>query len=256
MEIWQWILLFSAAFTAGFVDAVIGGGGLIQLPAIMFSMPGKELPVVFGTNKFAGFSGTLVATFRYLRRTQIRGSVIVPAIVTAIPSAFFGAYTVKGLNKEILNPVILVLFVSVAVYTFIKKDFGLNQPKKHSARKIFFLSCLTGLIIGFYDGFFGPGTGSFLVFIYIFLFGFEFMQASAHAKVVNCVTNVGALILFLSKGDINYLMAVPVAIFNIAGSFLGTHIALKKGSAFIRVFYIIIVSGFAVKMAYDVIRNF
>ena len=252
MDVLHWILLLSAAFVAGFVDAVIGGGGLIQLPAFMFSMPGKELPLIFGTNKFAGFSGTLVATFRYLIRTRILFLLIIPAAVFAIPFSMLGAFAVKGINKEILNPIVLFLFVTVAIYTFVKKDFGLKTVKSLSNNKMVFYSCLTGIIIGFYDGFFGPGTGSFLVFIYSFLFGMEFMQASAHAKVVNCITNLAALSLFIWNGDVHYKMALPVAGVNIAGSLIGSQLALKKGSGFIRVFYILVVSGFAIKMAYDI----
>ncbi len=249
----DWCLLLAAAFSAGFVDAIVGGGGLIQLPALMLSFPNKELPEIFGTNKFAGFTGTLVATFRYLKNTTIISAAIVPAILTAIPSAFAGAYAVKGIDKEILKPIILALFSIVAVYTFIKKDFGLRPPKTISKKRKIILSLLTGLIIGFYDGFFGPGTGSFLMFIYIVLFGFEFVQASAHAKLLNCFCNASALLLFIWKNDVNYMIALPIAAFNISGSLLGSRLAIKKGSGFIRVFFILAVSGFIFKMAYDLI---
>jgi uncharacterized protein len=255
MQVWEWILLLIAAFGAGFVDAIIGGGGLIQLPAIMLSLPGKELPLIFGTNKLAGFAGTAVATVRYLQKTKVLAAAIVPAILTAIPAAFLGAYAVKGIDKEILKPVVIVLFTLVAVYTFVKKDFGVSKPKEISSRRKIVLSLFTGIIIGFYDGFFGPGTGSFLIFIYIILFGFEFMQASAHAKTVNCVTNIGALALFIYHGDVAYAIALPVAVMNIIGSLIGSTLAIKKGSGFIRVFYICVVSLFIVKMTVDLFRS-
>ncbi len=252
MQVWEWILLLIAAFGAGFVDAIIGGGGLIQLPAIMnLALPGKDFPLIFGTNKLAGFAGTVVATARYLRSTKVVAAAIIPAILTAIPSAFLGAYAVKGIEKEILEPVIIVLFSLVAIYTFIKKDFGVSKPKQISDRKKITLSLFTGIIIGFYDGFFGPGTGSFLIFIYIILFGFEFMQASAHAKTVNSITNISALALFIYHGDVLYAIAFPVAAMNIIGSLLGSSLAIKKGSGFIRIFYICVVSLFIVKMIVD-----
>ena len=255
MEILQnqeWIFLLIAAFAAGFVDSVIGGGGLIQLPALLTALPGSEFSIVMGTNKLAGFSGTAVATIQYLRKSKIILRAILPAAFTAIPAALLGARAVSGLNKEQLKPIILFLFVMVFIYTLIKKDFGVRPPKSVSDQKMFLLSLLTGLIIGFYDGFFGPGTGSFLVFTYVILFGFEFMQASAHAKLLNCICNISALLFFVWNGDVNYNIAVPLAACNITGSFVGSHLALKKGSAFIRIFFIGAVSLFIVKMSWEI----
>lgn len=244
-------MLLIAAFGAGFVDAIIGGGGLIQLPAVMFAMPAQELPAVFGTNKLAGFAGTAVAAVRYLQRTKVLAEAIIPAIITAIPSAFLGAYAVNGIDKDVLKPVVIVLFSLVAIYTFVKKDFGVTPARDIPKRRRILLSFVTGILIGFYDGFFGPGTGSFLIFIYIILFGFEFMQASSHAKVVNCVTNIAALALFIWDGDVKYAIGIPVAVMNIAGSVAGSTLAIKKGSGFIRIFYMCVVTGFIVKMVVD-----
>jgi uncharacterized protein len=194
-----------------------------------------------------------VATIRYLKNSRIIPTAILPAILTAVPSAFLGAYAVKGLDKEILKPIIIGLFSVVAIYTFINKDLGIRPPKDIPVDRKIFLSLLTGLVIGFYDGFFGPGTGSFLMFIYIVLFGFEFMQASAHAKLLNCFCNAAALSLFIWKKDVDYLVAVPVAVFNITGSVLGSRLAIRKGSGFIRVFFIVAVSGFILKMIFDLL---
>jgi uncharacterized protein len=253
MHVWEWALLLFAAFGAGFVDAIIGGGGLIQLPAVMFFLSGKDLPLIFGTNKLAGFAGTSVAAARYLTKTKIAAVSVLPAIITALPSAFLGAYAVKGIDKDILKPVILVLFILVAIYTFVNKNFGLEKAREIPAKRRLALSALTGILIGFYDGFFGPGTGSFLIFIYIILFGYEFLQASAHAKVVNCITNIAALSFFIYNGDCDFTVALPVAAMNIVGSLLGTSLAIKKGSGFIRVFYIVVVVSFIIKMGVDML---
>jgi uncharacterized membrane protein YfcA len=253
MAFFEWIMLLTAAFGAGFIDAVIGGGGLIQLPAVMFFIGEKELPVILGTNKVAGFAGTSIATIKYLFKTKILSTAVIPAILAAIPSAYLGAKAVNGIDKEILKPIIIFLFIAVAVYTFIKKDFGVAEPKKISTKKQIIFSASTGLLLGFYDGFFGPGTGSFLMFVYIVLFGFNFLQASAHAKLVNCVTNLAALSVFVVEGNINYFVAIPVAVFNIFGSILGTNLAIKKGSEFIRVFFMVVVIAFIVKMSIDLL---
>ncbi|MBC7861621.1 MAG: TSUP family transporter [Bacteroidia bacterium] len=250
------MLLLFAAFGAGFIDAIIGGGGLIQLPALMFFFKGKALPLIFGTSKLAGFAGTSVAAVKYLSKTKVIFRAIFPAILFAIPCAYFGAMAVKGINEKTLKPIIIVLFSLVAIYTFFNKNFGVSKKAKEiSGKKQIILSALTGLIIGFYDGFFGPGTGSFLVFIYVVLFGFEFLQASAHAKLVNAVTNIAALCLFISHGDVDFYVAIPVAIMNIGGSLLGTSLAIKKGSGFIRVFFIIVVTAFIIKMTVDLFTS-
>ncbi len=245
------ILLLFAAFAAGFIDAVIGGGGLIQLPAIMFYMPGADLPTVFGTSKFAGFMGTAWASVKYSMKTKINLYAVIPAILTALPFAYAGAKAVSSLNKETLKPLIIVLFSGVAIYTFIKKDFGLAEPKQHSNKKIISMALLAGAVIGFYDGFFGPGTGSFLVFIYVFLYGFDFLQASASAKIVNSSTNIAALVFFISNGQVAFKIAIPVAVCNIAGSVVGANMAIKKGSGFIRMAFLIVICSFIAKMVYD-----
>lgn len=249
----DFFLLLIAAFAAGFVDAVIGGGGLVQLPAVFFYLPEAPVPVVFGTNKFAGFAGTSVAAIKYFLKTNINWPAVLPAIIAALPAAFLGAKTLTLVNKETVKPLVLVMFILVAVYTFIKKDFGLKRERNFTRHQTVFLSLITGLIIGFYDGFFGPGTGSFLVFIYVFLFGFDFLTASAGAKIVNAITNISALIFFMRRGEILFSVAIPVAIMNIAGSLLGAGIAIRKGSGFIRVAFLIVVSLFILKMAWEIV---
>ncbi len=252
----DFLLLLLAAFAAGFIDAVIGGGGLIQLPAVMFYMPEAPLPTVFGTNKFSGFVGTAWASVSYSLKTTISKAAVVPALITALPFAYIGAQAVSSIDKEELKPYIILLFSLVAIYTFIKKDFGLGQGKKLSVRQMTIFSLASGAVIGFYDGFFGPGTGSFLVFIYVFIFGFNFLQASASAKIVNTTTNLAALYFFFNNGNIQFSVAIPIALFNLSGAALGTKLALQKGSGFIRKAFLFIVCSFIAKMLYDYLSPF
>jgi uncharacterized membrane protein YfcA len=221
----------------------------------MFYMPGENMSTIFGTNKFAGFMGTAFAAVKYSLKTKINYWSVLPAIATALPFAYLGAKAVSSIDKETLKPLIIIMFSIVAIYTFIKKDFGKARSKSLSNNQSLLIALITGAVIGFYDGFFGPGTGSFLVFIYVFLFGFDFLQASASAKIVNATTNIAALYFFIMNGQIVFSVALPVAACNIVGAILGTNLAIKKGSGFIRVAFLIIICSFIVKMIWDVIRG-
>jgi uncharacterized membrane protein YfcA len=244
--------LLIAAFSAGFIDAIVGGGGLIQLPAMFLAFPSLPTAVILGTNKFAAFSGTSVATIRYLGSRPVKWQAVLPAIITALIFSTIGAHLVSGFDKELLKPFILGLLILVAIYTFAKKDFGLTERVGLSGWKMTVASLLAGAVLGLYDGFFGPGTGSFLILIYISVFGFDFLDASVSAKLINCATNLAALVYFIYMGNIRYDIAIPVAICNIGGSLLGVKMALLKGSGFIRVFYLVLVSGMILKFAWDI----
>ncbi|MBB6611455.1 TSUP family transporter [Pontibacter sp. Tf4] len=239
------------AFMAGFIDSVVGGGGLIQLPALLVFLPSVPLPTAFGTGKFAGIAGTTSAMVKYVRSVKINYWAIVPAAGAAFVFSFLGARALSHIDADLLKPLILVLLILVAVYTFIKKDFGSLHAPKLTDKKEKLYGLLIGAAIGFYDGFFGPGTGSFLIFIFIGLFGFNFLAASAAAKVVNVATNLSALGYFIYKGHVLYEVAIPMAICSVIGSQLGTRTALKRGVGFVRVLFLIVVTGIIFKFAYD-----
>jgi uncharacterized membrane protein YfcA len=249
-DILTYVLMFVLAFSAGFVDSVVGGGGLIQLPAMLILFPVLPIPTVMGTNKFAGFSGTALATSRYLKQTEVPWKSIWPAIITALIFSFLGANVVSHIHKDDVKIIVLCLLVVVAIYTFFKKEFGLHHAPKLNILQTAVYSALTGAVLGFYDGFFGPGTGSFLIVVFISLFGFNFLIASASAKLVNCATNISALSYFVMTGQINYPLAISVAAFNMAGSFMGAKMAIKKGSAFVRTFFLFIVTCMILKFAW------
>lgn len=246
------IYLCLFAFLAGFIDSVVGGGGLIQLPALFIFLPGVPVPTIFGTGKLASIAGTTAAMVRYVRSVKINYMAILPAAVAAFVFSFLGARALSHLDANLLKPLILLLLILVAIYTFIKKDFGsLHAPKLTLAREKLY-GLLVGVVIGFYDGFFGPGTGSFLIFIFIGIFGFNFLAASAAAKVVNVATNLSALLYFGYKGYILYEVAIPMAVCSILGSQLGTRTALKHGTAFVRVLFLVVVTGIILKFGYDI----
>lgn len=248
------ILLCLAAFAAGFIDAIVGGGGLLQTPATLLILPHYPVATIFGTVKIPSLAGTSVAAFKYAKQIKLNYKVLIACVIAAFCAALMGAYSVSKLNNELIKPIILVVLILVAVYTYFNKQFGIHQQKEHSATKQVFLAGLFGLIIGFYDGLIGPGTGSFLILVFIAVLGFDFVGASAHAKIVNMATNLAALIYFTSTGHVLFQYAIPMAIFNIIGSFFGARLALLKGNKFVRIFFLIVIFGTILRFAYDVLK--
>jgi len=239
------------AFLAGFVDAMVGGGGLIQLPAFFLFMPQLTLLQTLATNKTASFAGTSLSAFHYLRNVKLNWRELLPGILAAGMGAFGGALLVSFVHKEQFTPVLIIVLAVVLIYTLLKKDLGMHHSHALSPRKHLVYSIFTGLIIGLYDGCIGPGTGSFLVFAFVLLFGYTFMHAAANAKVLNCVTNAAALSFFVINGAVVWRIALPVAAANMLGSYAGTRLALRKGSSFIRVFFLIVVSALLLKLGWD-----
>lgn len=249
------VALFFAAFLAGAVDAVVGGGGLIQIPALFAVYPAESAARLFGTNKCASVVGTANACWRYARQVEMPWRTILPAAVCAFLFSYAGAAAVAWLPKESIRPLILVLLIFAAGYTLMRKDFGsLHQPAHAGRRELVFASLL-GAVIGFYDGFFGPGTGSFLIFLFVRFFGFDFLHASASAKVVNVATNLAALLYFVPNGHVLPLLAVAMALANVTGSLAGTWLALRHGSVFIRRVFLAVVSVLIVKFAWDTLHG-
>ena len=250
------LFLLLAAFFAGAIDAVVGGGGLIQIPALFAVYPAESAATLFGTNKCASVVGTANATLRYARQVKMPWRTILPAAVAAFILSYAGAAAVAWLPKDAVRPLILILLIGAAIYTLRRKDFGQVHQPAHSGHKELIYAILLGGLIGFYDGFFGPGTGSFLIFLFVRFFGFDFLHASAGAKVVNVATNLAALAYFVPNGYVIALLAALMAIANVSGSIAGTALALKHGSSFVRKVFLILVGVLIVKFAWDTFAVF
>ncbi len=252
----EWDLLAALcgfAFLAGFIDAAAGGGGLIQVPALFVLMPGVAPATLLGSNKFASVWGTLAATIQYSRHVPLDWRVTLPAGLTALVFAYLGAHAVAAVDPGVFRPLVLLMLVAVLAYTLWKKDLGgLHAPKLEGAIQML-AALATGAALGFYDGFFGPGTGSFLVFAFVGLFGFSFLAASATAKWVNLITNLAALAFFASHGHVLYATAIPMAVFNVLGSLLGSRMAIRKGSGFVRTIFVLVVSALILRFGYDLL---
>lgn len=240
------------AFIAGFIDSVSGGGGLIQIPALLINLPSQPLATLFGTNKIASLTGTSFAAVQYAKRIKMDYPLLFLISLASFVASFFGAKAVSLINVDTLKPIIFVILIVIAIYTFLKKDLGSMPSKKLTRNKQLLFGSIIGLIVGFYDGFFGPGTGSFFVLGFVVILGFEFLTASAYSKIINCMTNISALIVFI--GQKNYLLeiAIIMALCNVTGSILGSRMALKHGNGFVRIFFLIIVALMIVRYGYEI----
>jgi hypothetical protein len=244
------LVLLSAI--AGFIDAIVGGGGLIQIPALLINLPNTPLPTLFGTNKIAALSGTTFSAYQYSKRIKFDYKLLLIITSFAFVSSYFGAKAVSHLPSEKLKPILLGILIVIAIYTFLKKDLGDAYLKLQTKSKQRIYGSLIGILVGFYDGFFGPGTGSFFVLGFVVILGFDFLHASAYSKVINCFTNISALYIFINQGNYIIQISILLAVFNIIGSVIGTKMALNNGNKFIRVIFLIIVCLMIVRYGYDV----
>ena len=247
------IALVILSITAGFIDAIVGGGGLIQIPALLINLPNTSLPTLFGTNKIAALSGTSFSAYQYSKRVKFDYKLLLIIALFSFSASYLGASVVSQLPTEKLKPALLFILILIAIYTFFNKELGTSNYKTLSPFKQRIYGSIIGVLVGFYDGFFGPGTGSFFVLGFVVILGFDFLQASAYAKVINCLTNISALYLFIKQGNYIIEIALLLAICNVIGSIIGTRLALKQGNKFIRIIFLIIVCMMIVRYGYDVV---
>lgn len=246
------LLLGVVSFFAGFIDSIVGGGGLLQTPAMLIILPQYPVATLFGTTKIPSITGTAFAGYKYSRNVKINWKLLLNIALAAFMGALLGAYTITIIDSTQIKPIIFALLLAVAIYTFFSKKFGLKREREVSFARQLILGCASGFAIGFYDGLIGPGTGTFLILAFISLLGSDFLHASAQAKYVNVATNLAAIIYFAGSGHILYEYAIPMAIFNLAGSFVGTKLALLKGNKFIKRFFLLVVFGTLLKLGYDI----
>jgi len=245
------LFLLAAAFGAGVIDAMAGGGGLIQLPALFAAYPTTPHPTLLGTGKLAGLAGTTSAIFRYLRHVRLDWRLVLPAAVAAFLAALVGAWIATSIPPDRFRALVPVLLTLVLAYTLLHRDFGLEHRPRGLGRRGRLLSAAGAGVIGLYDGFFGPGTGSFLMFLFVRGFGLDFLHASASAKVVNAAANAAAILLFGLTGELMWLLGLAMAVSNVTGAQVGSHLAIKRGSGFVRGVFLLVVGALIAKTAWD-----
>jgi uncharacterized protein len=248
------IILCLVAFLAGFVDAIVGGGGLIQTPTAILMLPQFPVATVIGSLKIPSFSGTAFAARQYLKRQKVNWQLLGLMMCVAMVASFGGSQLLTIVSNSFMKPLLLVVLVFVAIYTYSKKNFGNQTIKQHSSKQQLWYGLAISVVIGFYDGFIGPGAGSFLVLAFVSIMGYDFLLASTNAKMVNLATNAGSIVLFLLKGKIIWAIALPMAASNAVGGIIGAKFAISKGNQFIRIFFLLVVIGTLVRFAWDVCR--
>jgi uncharacterized membrane protein YfcA len=249
------VLLCAAALLAGWVDAVSGGGGLVQLPALLVLLPGATPAQVLATNKLSSVFGTAVAAETYRRRVRPDLRTALPMAAAAVAGSAGGAACASLLPREVFRPLVLVLLVAVAAYTVLRPNVGEVQALRFTGGRHYVAAVAAAATIGFYDGIFGPGTGSFLVIALVALLGYSFLQASAKARIVNLATNIGALAVFIPQGAPMYRLGLLMAACNVAGGFVGARTAIRRGSAFVRIVFLVVVTALVLRLGYDIARG-
>jgi len=246
-------LLGLAAVTAGFVDAVVGGGGLIQLPALLLGLPAATPVEVLATNKLASICGTTVSSATYYRRIRPDPKTFLPLMLLAFIGSAAGAAVAFLIPKDAFDPIVLVALVVVGAYVVLKPDLGGETTLRFAGHRHTAVAMLTGLGVGFYDGALGPGTGSFFVFILVGLLGYSFLEASAKARLANWATNLAALCVFVPQGVVLWKVGLVMGVCNLAGGYVGARTAVARGAGFVRVFFIVVVSAFVIRIGGGVI---
>lgn len=247
------LLLVLAGLAAGFVDAVVGGGGLVQLPALLLGLPGASPVQVLATNKLASICGTTVSSATYYRRIRPDPRTFLPLMLFAFLGSVGGAVVAFWIPASAFNPIILVVLVVVGAYVLLKPQIGRSTLLRFSGHRHTIAAVLTGLAVGFYDGALGPGTGSFFVFLLVGLLGYNFLEASAKARLANWATNLAALCVFVPQGAVLWKVGLLMGLANLVGGYAGARLAVHHGATFVRVFFVIVVSAFIVRIGGDVV---
>ena len=256
LTLYTLIFLAVAAFAAGLIDAIAGGGGLIQLPALMIGLAKSETVVILGTNKVPSIFGTSASALMYRRNIKTDSKLLITMVVPAFLGSMGGASLASRIPSEVLKPIVVSLLIAVLVYTWKRPQLGQIESLRQSEPLRLKIAAFAAVIIGFYDGLIGPGAGSFLVLTLVAILGFAFLSASAIAKVVNVATNLGAIIIFGANGEIIWKVGLTLAFANVAGALIGAHLALKGGSNLVRKVFMGVTLALIIKVAIDTFSAF
>lgn len=246
------VLLVLAAFAAGWVDAVVGGGGLIQLPALLIGLPGDTPPAsILGTNKVSSVWGTATSSITYAIKVRPDWRTILPLVLASATGSAVGAQAAKLIPRDLFTPIVLVALVGVGIYTWRKPQLGLLSERKHQGGAHYLRTVAIGLGVGAYDGILGPGTGSFFVILLVGVLGYGFLEASAKAKIANLVTNLAAIVVFGLHGSVLWKLGLLMGASNLVGGFIGARMAIRHGNAFIRRVFLLVLTALIIRLGYD-----
>jgi uncharacterized membrane protein YfcA len=253
-EFWLIAIAVGGSFIAGFIDAVVGGGGLIQVPLLFILFPNLAHTNIIATNRFASIGGTIVAAVSYAKKIKINWNAIGYAGILATIASISGTFLMHKIPTNTFKPILFGIIIVLTIYTFFKKDIGQTEQMKFTIPKLYIAFAAIGLCMGLYNGIIGPGTGTLLVFSLVQVIGFSFLKASAYAKVINAIADLASLVAFVLQSAVLYKIALPMLFTNMLGGYIGSSIALQKGNRFIRIFFIVILLLLLVRFGWDVLH--
>ncbi|KPN71630.1 TSUP family transporter [Neisseria sp. 83E34] len=251
----HFLFLLLIGFLAGLMDAAVGGGGLLQIPALFNTFPAAAPASILGVNKFASVCGTFTAGVQFVRKIRVPWKMLLPAALLAYVFSYIGAGLTSHIPVYYMKPAMLVVMAVMFVYTFFKKSLGQIVRSSALSRKEYALGLFFGALIGFYDGIFGPGTGSLLAFVFVRFFSFDLITATASSKVINITTNLAALSFFIPNGHIVWAWALPLAAANLCGGISGAHLAIRGGTRFLRYGFMVLLLVLIGRFGWDVIQT-
>jgi uncharacterized protein len=251
-EYWLLIIACMGAVFAGFIDAVVGGGGLVQVPVLLLLFPELSHVQVIATNRFASLAGTLVAAVQYSRSIAVDTSAVLITGIASALSSFGGTFVMSLIKPEVFKPILLIIITILAVFTFIKKDFGVKDDQVSKKKTSILFLTVIGLLIGFYNGFIGPGTGVLLVFSFVSVVGMNFLKASAISKIINVIADAASLVGFLISKSIVFKLAIPMMLSNMLGGYIGSKMAILKGNNFVRYIFLLVIFLLILRLGWDI----
>lgn len=246
------VFLCLAGFLAAFIDSIAGGGGLISVPA--FLLAGIPPHLALGTNKFSASCASFTSSLKFAQSGKVDYKLLKLLGPFTLVGAALGVNTVLGIDAKYVNSIVLILLLFVGAYSLFSKNIGMEDKFEGLKKKTIVLGMVLASSLGFYDGFFGPGTGSFLIFGLIHIYGFDFVRAGGNAKVLNFFSNISSLVMFALNGQIDYKIGIPVAIFMMIGAKFGTKLALTNGAKLMKPIFVTMSLAVAIKMLYGVIK--
>lgn len=248
-----WLLTALAGFAAGLIDSIVGGGGLVLTPAMLNLHPGLNILQAIGTQRTSSIMGTSVAAWNYLRKIHIERRILLPACAAAMAASAIGAQFAKRLDPELLKWTVLAICVILAVYTVFRKDLGLKEERRFHPKHESLAALSIGTATGFYNGLIGPGTGTIMVFAFVSFLGLDFLKSSAVSKAANVSADISSWTVLMLSGFVLWVLAVPLIIGNMLGSYIGSHMAIRKGQTFVRAVFLVIVLALIARQAWQLL---
>ncbi|MGG1550348.1 MULTISPECIES: TSUP family transporter [Paenibacillus] len=235
---WEMMMfIIIGGFAAAFVDSVVGGGGLISVPVLLAT--GMHPALALGTNKLAGTMSSMTSTISFMRSGQVDVKAVRGLFVLALLGAVCGTLTLQQIPSDFLKPLVIVMLILITIYTIFRKNWGASSTFERYTPKTAMLMGLAAFGLGFYDGFFGPGTGSFLIFAFLMV-GFDFVKAAGNSKMLNFGSNIASLATFIALGSIQYEVGIPMGLAMVCGALVGSRMAIRRGATYVRPLFIVV----------------